>query len=175
MKPVKQDSSRKPGPMQPEQWLVATTCQACKTAIDQGAARIMVAALKFAFEVDDNDPSGCQLSRASMVRVGSSAGQRGSWKVGKLISYCNDCAHGIDDFPISNPWSLGKRGATRPVNESASLETCEAEMKVEAAATDKTVSESLTHDDMRRLNSTRSVPAESDLNGAFGSAGTCSS
>ena len=163
MKRIKQDSSRKPGPMQPEQWLVATTCQACKTAIDQGAARIMVAALKFAVEVDDHDPSGCQLSRASMARVGSSAGQRGSWKVGKLISYCNDCAQGIDDFPISNPWSLGKRGATKPVNESASLETCEAEMKVEAAATDKTVSESLAHDDMRRLNSTRSVPAESDL------------
>jgi hypothetical protein len=77
VKRVKQDSSRKLGPMQPEQWLVATTCQACKTAIDQGAARIMVAALKFAFEVDD-DPSGCQLSRASMVRVGSSEEQRRS-------------------------------------------------------------------------------------------------
>ena len=163
MKRVKQDSSRKPGPMQPEQWLVATTCQVCKTAIDQGAARIMVAALKFAVEVDGDDPSGCQLSRASMVRVGSSEEQRRSWKVGKLISYCNDCAQGIDDFPISNPWSLGKRGDTKPVNESASLETCEAEMKAEAAATHKTMSESLAHDDMRRLNSSRSAPAESDL------------
>jgi hypothetical protein len=145
MKRVKQDSSRKPGPMEPEQWLVATTCQACKTAIDRGAPRIMVAALKFALELDDDDPSGFQLSRASLVRVGSSAEQRGSWKVGKLISYCNDCAQGIDDFPISNPWSLGKQGATKPVNESASLETCEAEMRAEATATDKTASESLAH------------------------------
>ena len=85
--------------------------------------------------------------------------------MGKLTSYCNDCAQGIDDFPISNPWSLGKRGTTKPVNESAPLETCEAEMKAEAAATDKTVSESLAHDDMRRLNSTHSAPAESDLMG----------
>ena len=85
--------------MEPEQWLVATTCQACRTAIDQGGARIMVAALKFAFEVDDDDPSGSQLSRASMVRVGSSAGQRGSWKVGKLISYYNDCARELTISP----------------------------------------------------------------------------
>ena len=83
--------------------------------------------------------------------------------MGKLISYCNDCAQGIDDFPISNPWSLRKRGTTKPVNGSASLETCEAEMKAEAAATDKTVSESLAPEDTRRLNSTHSVPPETDL------------
>jgi hypothetical protein len=162
VKRIKQDSSRKPSLMEQEPWLVATTCEVCKTAIDQGTPRIMVAALKFAFDVDDDSPSSSQLSQASIVEGGSPAGQ-GRWKVGKLISYCNDCAEGIDDFPISNPWSLRKRTDTQPVNGSASLETCGAEMKAEAAATHKTVSESLAPDDTRRLNSTHSAPPESDL------------
>jgi hypothetical protein len=169
VKRIKQDSSRKPSLMEQEPWLVATTCEVCKTAIDQGTPRIMVAALKFAFDVDDDSPSSSQLSQASIVEGGSPAGQ-GRWKVGKLISYCNDCAEGIDDFPISNPWSLRKRTDTQPVNGSASLETCGAEMKAEAAATHKTVSESLALGDTRRLNSTHSVPPESDF-----LAGTCSS
>jgi hypothetical protein len=142
--------------------LVATTCQVCKAPIDQGMPRIMVAALKFAFDVDDDSPSSSQLSQASIVGGSSPTGQ-GSWKVGKLISYCNDCAEGIDDFPISNPWSLRKQTDTQLVNGSASLETRGAERKAETVATHTTVSESLAPEDTRRLNSAHSVPPESDL------------
>ena len=162
MKRIKQGSSRKPSLMEQEPWLVATTCQVCKTPIDQGMPRIMVAALKFAFDVGDDRPSSSQLIQASIIGGSSPAGQ-GSWKAGKLISYCNDCAEGIDDFPISNPWSLRKQMDTQQVNGAASLETCGAEMKAETAETHKTVSESLTPEDTRRLNSAYSVPPESDL------------
>ena len=162
MKRTKQDSSRKPGLMEQEQWLVATTCQACKRAIDQGMGRIMVAALKFDPEADYN-PSGSHLSRVSVVVGISSAGEGSSGKVGKLISYCNDCAKGIDEFGISNPWSLGQSAAIKPVNRSASLETPKTEMKVEAAATHKTVSVRLAHGDARGLNPTNLVPLETEL------------
>jgi hypothetical protein len=151
VKRTKQDSSRKPGLMEQEQWLVATTCQACKKAIDQGMGRIMVAALKFDPEADYN-PSESHLSRVSVVVGISSAGERSSGKVGKLISYCNDCAQGIDEFGISNPWSLGQSAAIKPVNRSASLETPKTEMKVEAAATHKTVSVRLAHEDARAVH-----------------------
>ena len=159
MKRTKQDSSRKPGLMKQEQWLVATTCQVCKTAIDQGTGRIMVAALKFEPEAD-YDPSGSHMSLVSVVAGISSAGEGSSGKVGKLISYCNDCAQGINDFSISNPWSLRKRAVTKAVNGSASLETC---VKAPAAAAPETVSETLAHDDTRGVHSTNSVHVKNDL------------
>jgi hypothetical protein len=160
MKRIKQDSSRKASLMDQESWLAATTCQVCETAIDQGTPRIMVVAVKLAFDVDDDSPSSSQLSQASIVGGSSPAGQ-GSWKVGKLISCCNGCAEGIDDFSIGNPWSLRKRPDTQRVNGSASLETCGAEMKAEAAATQKTLSECLASEDTR--NSTHSVRPGSEL------------
>jgi hypothetical protein len=158
VKRTRLDSSRKPGPMEREQWLVAT-CQACKKAIDQAAGRIMVAALKF--EPEGNyDPSGSHVSRVSVVEGILSAGEGSSWKVGKLISYCNGCAQGIDDFLISNPWSLRKRAATKAVNGSASLETC---VKAPAAGAPETVSGTLAHNDTRGVHSTNSIPVKSDL------------
>ena len=162
MKRTKQDGSRKPGPMEQEQWLVATTCKACKKAIDQGTGRIMVAALKFEPE-EDYGGSGSHVSRVSVIVGISSAGERSSWRVGKLISYCNDCAQGINDFGISNPWSLGQSAAIKPVNTSASLETRKTEMKVEAVATHKPVSIRLAHEDARGLKSTQLVPSGTDL------------
>jgi len=159
VKRTKQDSSRKPGLMEQEQWLVATTCQACKPAIDQGTARIVVAALKFESE-GNYDPSGSHMSLVSVVPGISSAGERSSWKVGNLISYCNDCAQGINDFSISNPWSLKKRAVTKAVNGSAPLETC---VKAPPAAAPETVSETLAHDDTRGLHSTNSVHVKNDF------------
>jgi hypothetical protein len=153
--------SRKPSLVEREPWLAATTCRVCKTAIEQGMPRIMVAALEFAFDVVDDSPSSPQLSQAPIVG-GSSPGQ-GSLKMGRLTSYCNECAKGIDDFSISNPWSLRKRPDTQGVKGSASLETCGAEVKAKDAATHKTASESLAPGDTRRLNSAHSVPQGSDL------------
>lgn len=159
MKRTKQYSSRKPGLMEQEQWLVATTCQACKRAIDQGTERIIVAALKFESE-GNYDPSGSHVSRVSVVGGISSVGEGSSWKVGKLISYCNGCAQGLDDFSISNPWSLRKRVVTKAVNGSASLET---RVKAQAAAAPETVSEAPAHDDTREGHSTNSVHVKNDL------------
>jgi hypothetical protein len=84
-----------------------------------------------------------------MVGGISSAGEGSSWKVGKVISYCNDCAQGITDLLIKNPWSSGQLAAIKRVNGSASLETCQTEMKVEAVATHKHVSVRLAHEDAR--------------------------